>query len=121
MASAVGFEGNEFSVLVSRLLSLFLVFRDFPLVRHVWLFVPCSQDLPSVGTSPHMSLRAEEKEDSEAEEELLCKPPVWVDLPVWFPEPVAQATEICAANMPSTSIDLERECLLVPAVTLGWF
>ena len=47
--------------------------------------------------------RAEEGEVSDADEELLCKP-VCVDLPVWYPEQVAQAP---LAALP---VDLEREC-----------
>ena len=51
-----------------------------------------------------------EGEVSEADEELLCKP-VCVDLPVWYLNRSLRhlGTEFCAANMPSTSVDFERE------------
>ena len=62
----------------------------------------------------------------------------WMDLPVWYPERVDQAPldlGISAANIPSTSVDLERvsfgglvtsrrseEGLFIgPAVMLCWF
>ena len=56
--------------------------------------------------------RAEEGDVSEADEELLCKLTVWVDLPVWYPEQVAQAVSSSSGFLHRRS----AKGLLVPAV-----
>ena len=65
---------------------------------------PSTQVLLSVDTSPK-SLQ-DLRETYEAHQELLCKPPVWVDLPVWFPEQVAQAHLAWGFGLPTCQATL---------------
>ena len=73
-------------------------------------FLSSTQCLLRMDTSPNVSPRAEDKEVSDADEELLCKP-MCVDPKCGILNRSLSHlwTGICAANIPSTSVDLERE------------
>ena len=70
-----------------------------------WWFLTSPQTC-SAGTTLLTCLRFQKGDLSEADEELFCKPPVWVDLPVWYPEKVAQVLRDWSFLLPTRQAHL---------------